>query len=233
MAYVYRHIRKDKAQVFYIGIGTRSGNHRAKSKSSRNKIWNSIVKKTDYEVEMLFEDVDLDFAIEKEKEFIKLYGKMIDGTGTLCNLTDGGEGSVGFKHTEEFKKRLSESRKGVKPKNTRKGFIVTEETREKIRLANTGKFKGDKNPYYGKKHSDEVRKKMSDIQKVITKKGKDNHMSAKVIDCNTGKIYDCIREAAEDFGFTYLKTKCLLNGKTKVNNTGLVFYRDYIKKEGL
>jgi hypothetical protein len=228
MAYVYRHIRKDTNQVFYIGIGTRSGLHRAKSKSCRNKIWNSIVSKTEYEVEILFEDVSWDFAVEKEIEFIKLYGKIIDKNGTLSNLTDGGEGCAGFSHSEETKIRLSKSKKGEKNPmygtvSPNKGKKTSEEVREKIRLSNTGKFKGEKNPYYGKKHSDEIRKKMSDIQKTISKKGEDNPMSRKIINSNNGKVYDCIREAAEDFGFTYSKVKCLLNGKTKVNNTGLEY----------
>lgn len=228
MAYVYRHIRNDKNEVFYIGIGTRNGLHRAKSKSCRNKIWKSITSKTDYEVEILFEDVSWNFAVEKEIELIKLYGKIIDKTGTLCNLTNGGEGCSGFSHSEKTKSMLSESRKGLKnpmygkePSN--KGKKMSEETKEKIRQKNTGNFKGEKNPYYGKKHSDEVRRKMSDIQKIIAKKGSNNHMSRKIINSNNGKIYDCIREAAEDFGFTYSKVKCLLNGKTKVNNTGLKY----------
>ena len=241
MAYVYRHIRKDKDQVFYIGIGTRKGNHRAKSKSSRNKIWNSIVNKTSYDVEILFEDVDLNFAIKKEIELISLYGKIIDGTGTLCNLTDGGEGTFGFKHTEEFKKKLKGLRIGENnPMYGKKGILSpsygkkqSEEQRRKNSESKKGRFEKEKNPFYGKKHTDEDRKKMSEIQKVIAKRGSDNHMSAKVIDCNTGRIYNCIREAAEDFGFTYSKTKCLLNGKTKINNTGLMFYKDYIKKERL
>jgi group I intron endonuclease len=241
MAYVYRHIRKDKDQVFYIGIGTRKGNHRAKSKSSRNKIWNNIVSKTEYEVEIIFEDIELSFAVEKEIEFIKLYGKIIDGTGTLCNLTDGGEGAVGFKHTEEFKERLSKLKKGENnymfgrkgELNPNYGKKHSEEQKRKNSESKKGMFEKEKNPFYGKKHTYENRKKMSEIQKVIARKGSDNHMSTKVIDCNTRKIYNCIREAAEDFGFTYLKTKCLLNGKTKVNTTGLMYYNDYIKKEEL
>jgi group I intron endonuclease len=241
MAYVYRHIRKDKDQVFYIGIGTDDkGNRRAKSKNSRNKIWNTIINKTEYEVEIIFEDVDLCFAIKKEIEFIKLYGKIIDGTGTLCNLTDGGEGALGFKHTKEFKKKLSNKRKGENNHmfgrkgelNPNYGKKHSEERKRKNSESKKGMFEKEKNPFYGKKHTDEDRKKMSEIQKVIAKRGSNNHMSAKVIDCNNGKIYNCIREAAESFGFTYSKTKCLLNGKTKTNNTGLMFYREYIKKEG-
>jgi hypothetical protein len=43
MAYVYKHIRKDTNEIFYIGIGVNI--NRKDSKYSRNKHWHSIVKK--------------------------------------------------------------------------------------------------------------------------------------------------------------------------------------------
>jgi len=240
MAYVYRHIRKDKNQVFYIGIGNTPGLHRAKSKSSRNKIWNNIVKNTDYDIEILFEDIDWDFAVKKEIELISMYGKIIDNTGTLCNITNGGEGCSGFNHSDEFKNKLKEERVGFKnpmygmkgDKSPNFGVKRSEETKKKIRESHKGKFNNDKNPFYGKKHSEESKIKMSEYHNKNSKKGVDNKMSVKIINSKNGKIYNCIREAAEDFSFTYNKVKCLLNGKTKTNITGLMYYSDYIKKEG-
>ena len=46
MAYLYRHIRQDINQPFYIGIGSNDDYRRANSKHGRNKIWNNIVKKS-------------------------------------------------------------------------------------------------------------------------------------------------------------------------------------------
>ena len=73
MACVYRHIRLDKNIPFYIGMST--NNKRPYSKNGRNNYWKNIIAITDYDIKILFEDVDLNFALEKEKEFIALYGR--------------------------------------------------------------------------------------------------------------------------------------------------------------
>ena len=51
MAVVYRHIRLDKNVPFYIGIG--NSKYRATKKDSRNEIWQNIVSKTNYKVEII------------------------------------------------------------------------------------------------------------------------------------------------------------------------------------
>ena len=98
MAYVYRHIRLDKNEVFYIGIGSDvDGNYlRSTSMLNRNVHWHNIVNLTKYDVEILFDDLTWQEACIKEKEFIALYGRRDLGLGTLVNLTDGGEGSFGL-----------------------------------------------------------------------------------------------------------------------------------------
>lgn len=108
--YLYRHIRLDKNEVFYIGIGT--GN-RYKSRFSRNRYWNYITKNTEWRSEIIIDNLNRDEAEEKEKEFILLYGRKDLKTGTLCNLTDGGTGGLGLKHTEDVKLKM----KGRKPYN--------------------------------------------------------------------------------------------------------------------
>ena len=75
MAYLYRHIRLDKNEPFYIGIGSDNVYKRANDKKGRNKIWYDIAAKTDYEVEILFDNISWDNACKKEIEFISLYGK--------------------------------------------------------------------------------------------------------------------------------------------------------------
>ena len=95
--YLYRHIRLDKNEPFYIGIGKqKEGNCaycRAYSKYQRNRYWKYIAAITSYEVQILFECNDEDLIKSKEIEFIALYGRKDLGKGTLCNLTDGGDGS--------------------------------------------------------------------------------------------------------------------------------------------
>jgi hypothetical protein len=95
MAYVYRHIRKDTNQPFYIGVGLTNDNHaRAKAKAKRNSYWKNIVSKSEYDIQILFDDVSREFALEKERELIAIYKRVEDG-GTLCNMTLGGEGTLG------------------------------------------------------------------------------------------------------------------------------------------
>ena len=91
MAIVYKHIRLDNNEPFYIGIGKKRD--RAFTKHKRSIFWEKIVSKTDYRVEILFDDLTWEEACEKEKEFIQLYGRKDLGLGSLVNLTDGGEGS--------------------------------------------------------------------------------------------------------------------------------------------
>lgn len=72
MYYLYRHIRLDKNEPFYIGIGTiqiiENKYHyysRSKEKSNRNIIWNRIVAKTKYKIDILLESEDYDFIKQK------------------------------------------------------------------------------------------------------------------------------------------------------------------------
>lgn len=111
--YIYRHIRHDKNEPFYIGKGAgyapkKDGGivfyytffKRAFDNIKRNVIWKGIVSKTEYDIDIIFETKDKNIIDDKEKEFIKLYGKIIDKTGSLSNLTDGGDGIS--EHGEAF-----------------------------------------------------------------------------------------------------------------------------------
>lgn len=132
--YLYRHIRLDKNEVFYVGIGTKYKTirkyKRAYSSKDRNSMWKRIINKTDYKVEILLESDDYDFIIEKEKEFILLYGRKDIGTGTLTNLTDGGEGFKGVIFSKERLDKISKSLKGR---------IITEEWRRKLSASTKGR----------------------------------------------------------------------------------------------
>lgn len=114
MAYLYRHIRLDVNQPFYIGIGSDDDFKRSREKSNRNKHWRNIVKNTSYDVDILMDGLSWEDACEKEKEFIKLYGRSDLKLGTLCNLTEGGEGVIGMKHSDETKRKISEDNKNPK-----------------------------------------------------------------------------------------------------------------------
>ena len=72
MAYVYRHIRIDKNEPFYIGISSGDDYSRANSKKNRNTHWHNIVNKTDYKVEIMLDDLTIEEACKKEIEFISI-----------------------------------------------------------------------------------------------------------------------------------------------------------------
>lgn len=125
MAYLYRHIRLDKNEPFYIGIGSDRNYKRASAIKDRNKHWKNIANKYGYEIEILVDDLTWDEACKKEKEFINLYGRIDLGLGSLVNLTDGGDGVIGVIYSNERKKNIS------------------------------NRIKGNGNPFYGKKHNEE------------------------------------------------------------------------------
>jgi hypothetical protein len=119
MAYVYRHIRLDKNEPFYIGIGSDANYARANSHKGRNPYWLKIVEKTEYEVEILVNELNWVEALKKEKEFIQLYGRVDNKTGILCNLTDGGEGVLGKIVSYETKQKQSLVKKRPQTKQHR------------------------------------------------------------------------------------------------------------------
>ena len=111
----------DKNEPFYIGIG--KDEVRAFSNKSRNRYWRFIVGITDYEVDILLSDITWEEAQEKEKELIALYGRKDLNKGTLVNMTDGGDGTLGQKpNSTSFKKGKSPNetcfKKGSLPWNT-------------------------------------------------------------------------------------------------------------------
>ena len=108
MPYLYRHIRLDKNEPFYIGIGSDDSYKRAYDKKSRNRHWNFVINKTAYEVDILMDGLTWEQACEKEKEFIKLYGRKDLNEGILVNMTDGGDGVLGSVVTEESKKSMAD-----------------------------------------------------------------------------------------------------------------------------
>jgi hypothetical protein len=178
MAYVYRHIRLDNGNPFYIGIGKNES--RAYSTKGRSKFWQKIVDKCGYEVEILFDDLDYEQAKLKEQEFISLYGRANTCNGLLCNLTDGGDGSLGYKPTKEALLKISNTSKGrIKSKEqiekwkNNMDFTKSDETKEKIRQSLLNKLhteerkKNQSKSHIGKKLSDETKMKLS-----IANKGK-------------------------------------------------------------
>ena len=211
MAYLYRHIRLDTNEVFYVGISNNIANYtRANSEKNRNKWWKNITSKTEYEVEIIFEHEDYEFIKEKEREFIKLYGRKDLGLGILVNLTNGGEGVSGRVMSEEQKNKLR-----VTTGDFFRGVPKTEKQKQKMREAQTG----DKSHSWGKKTSKETSVKIS-----IAKSGINNHNSKKLEDVITGDEYVSVKEASEKLNINYSTLRAIMQGK--LTNTTNLKYTD-------
>lgn len=205
MAYLYRHIRLDKNEPFYIGIGNDKNYRRSKIKANRSIYWKNIINKTEYRIDILIDDLTWEEACEKEKEFIELYGRKDLGLGNLINFTNGGEGNLGAIRSKEYILNLSERQKGEKAymfgkkhseetirkmSEIKKGKLPSQETKEKLRIASTG----IKNAWFGKHTA----------------------VSKKVIDTETNIVYESIADCMKHTKYKKLHEK--LSGKRK-NNT--------------
>lgn len=165
--YIYLYLDQDNTP-FYVGKGHRkrylifkhlnawSTNSFLERKILKIGIENVIIKFFNHnkwitnfkEKEHLIEEE----AFCLEEYYIAGYGRRDLGKGTLCNLTDGGEGLSGHKHTEETRLQMSEA--------ARKRLPISEVTRNKMRELNLGK-----KHHLGKPRSEESKKKQSESRK--------------------------------------------------------------------
>jgi len=179
MAYVYLHTRRDKDEAFYVGIGSDVNYYRSKTNRNRNKHWHNIVDKLngEYDIHILMDNISYDYAREMEKYFISLYGRSNLGKGTLCNLTDGGEGCHGLVHSEEARRKMGEPNKGKTISEEHKKIISEFHTGKKHsdewKMQMSKRMSGERNHNYGKKASDETRARMS----LSSHKGESNSQS--------------------------------------------------------
>ena len=213
--YIYRHIRPDKNEVFYIGKGNnldkrKSEYWRAFEKRKRNNFWQGVVRSNSgvYDVEIIYHCETDDEANKKEIEFISLYGRRDLGNGTLTNLTNGGDGSLGVIVSEST--RLKKSAIG----SPMSGKKHTEESRKK---QSESAKRRTSNSFKGKKHSIETILKFKEIAK-----NRPPRNTKKVVDVSTGIIYGSAKIAAIEFGLNVLTLRDKLRGR-KNNNTTLQY----------
>ncbi len=136
--YVYRHLRADTGEIFYVGKGM---GRRAFDKYHRSKYWKNIEAKHGVLVEFVKEGITESESIQLEIQTIEEYRR---AGIKLINMTDGGDGTTGYSHTEEHRKKMSELQAGEnnprfgKP-GTRKGVKATQEQIERMRQSHLGK----------------------------------------------------------------------------------------------
>jgi hypothetical protein len=172
MYYTYAYLRED-GSPYYVGKG--------KGNRLTCKDRHVPVPPPDRRI-FLKQNLSEEEAFLHEKYMIFVLGRKDLGTGILRNLTDGGEGVTGRVTTEETKRKIKETheRNGYKPSVSFEGRSHSEESKEKIRQkqngkkhseetkqnmsnARKGKYNGGGN--YGRKFSDEHRRKISEALK--------------------------------------------------------------------
>ena len=251
---MYSHTNKINGKK-YIGITCQKPEQRFRNgngyKSSPH--FNAAINKygwDSFEHEILYDNLDVDEAKEREIELIEKYQTRDQRFG--YNITPGGEGYsgednpwFGKHHTEETKIKFSEMRKG-KPKSeehkrkismAEKGRVFSEETKRKMR-ENHYDNSGINSPRYGKKLSQEqidllvaTSKTPEAIAKMKAHKvwysGGENP-NAKAVRCiETNKIYPTIREAAKDTGSNEGKISDVCHGRRNhTNNLHFEFVKE-------
>lgn len=217
--YLYRHIRLDSNEPFYIGIGTVYEKYinstgyvryysRAFTKSKRSAHWKNVTNLTKYDVEILFESNDYEVIKQKEKEFITLYGRADLKGGTLVNHTDGGEGSKNRITSSETRKKQSSAHKGEN--NSFYGKVHSKETKEKQRAIKLGK-----------KAAETTLKKLREARV-----GGKNPKAKKIIDISTNITYDCLKDACKELSISYNTARDYLQNKYP-NKSNLRCLKEY------
>jgi group I intron endonuclease len=222
---VYTH-SKPNGDVFYIGKGVPK---RPYKNSGRNVWWHRVVEKHgSYAVTIVEDALTNDEALELE---ILLIGEAREAGLPLCNLTDGGEGLVGFKHSEESRRKMRISNRG----KTKSGHKLSAEHRQKLSDAHMGKTLSEEHrailseAQKGRVVTAETRSKIS---AALTGKPISEEHKAKLhkpVRCiETGEVFPSVNDACRKLGVHRQNIAKVAKGQLK--QTG--GYRfEYINKD--
>lgn len=81
----------------------------------------------------------------------------------ICMSCQSRKNNIGRKHSPESIEKIKKNHRGCSgQKNPFYGKHHTKETRKKISIALIGKMAGDKNPFYGKSHTEKTKRRLSE-----------------------------------------------------------------------
>lgn len=140
--YSYGKIIDREFKSRYVGLGSWKRYKLAKRENNAPLMGN--LKNNRYHKIIVAKCDTREQAARIERDLISFLGRKDLGNGDLYNLTDGGEGFIGYVRTEEHRRKISESLKGEN--NPNYGKTLSEEHRQKI----SESLKGENNPNYGR-----------------------------------------------------------------------------------
>jgi group I intron endonuclease len=157
----------------------------------------------------VLEEYSPDISIEMEKYWVNILNTRNSRYG--YNINDPIKGRYGLKHSEESRKKMSDAQMGKKhhlygkklcrehiekSAKARRGLKRSKEVCEKLSLLRKGKRIGKDNPFYGKKHTEETLKRISESIDYIKR-------YKKIVRCDLfGNIlekFDSLKEAKEKY----------------------------------
>jgi len=167
-----------------------------------------------FSVECIYDNLTWNQACDYECKLIELLKTHCNFGG--FNQTFGGEGIVGWHHTEHAKSAISKAHLGSKR---------SEKTCANISASLKGKFAGEKHPLFGKHHSEESRKKMSDSHSKLRKTWKQSSVEQLSLDGIVITTYASVNEAIAATGTGNISGCC-----RGVQNTANGFRWRYVKQ---
>ena len=209
--YVYCYKHPLTLEPFYIGKGSkdRASFHLRLISANlhKNRYFSNTVKQLKSQnlepiIEIVKDKLSEQEAYNLEAQLIEQYGRrLFDQNGVLCNLSKGGIGPLGYKHTDETKAKLKLLKQNIseetkkKMSDSHKGKIQTREVVEK----RAAKMRGSS------RDSTNMHKPKSDSHKAAIKKSQSGE------NCPRSKQWIVISPDGTKFFIKSLKTFCKNN----------------------
>ena len=140
--YVYAYVRTKDSITAKAGTPYYIGKGKGKRAFDSHRYNNGRVQTPSNKKYIIFLEKELSEvgAFALERRYIRWYGRKDIGTGILHNRTEGGEGASGAVRTNKMKETYSNAAKLREIGKKKRGYTITEETREKMRQASKRKY---------------------------------------------------------------------------------------------